>query len=138
MYNKEFQNSFENATLKIIEGLAKNMELACLTVQRDAMKNCPYDTGVLRAAMFYQVKLIDGKLIKGTVGNTMEYAPYVHQGTGIYAIDGNGRKTPWNWGNRGSNKWPGRRGFSGGRANPFLENAKIANINKISELLAGV
>lgn len=29
------------------------------------------------------------------IGTNVEYAPYVELGTGIYATDGNGRKSPW-------------------------------------------
>lgn len=132
MSNKEFQNSFENATIKIIEELVKNMVTGCLLIERDAKINCPVDEGPLRAAMFHNVGLVDGELIKGTVGNTMEYAPYVHQGTGIYAINGDGRKTPWGYKVNGEYHWT-----HGQKPQPFLEDAKIANINKISRLLAG-
>lgn len=32
-----------------------------------------------------------------TIGTNVPYAPYVELGTGIYATDGNGRKSPWVW-----------------------------------------
>lgn len=136
MSNDEFKNSFENATLEIIKELAKNMNIACLVVEREAKIKCPVDMGQLRAAMFSSVN-IEGTMIKGTVGNTMEYAPYVHQGTGLYAVDGDGRKTPWGFEIKSGN-FKGFHWTHGQKPQPFLEEAKIANINKISELLAGV
>lgn len=31
------------------------------------------------------------------IGTNKPYAPYVENGTGIYASDGSGRKNPWKW-----------------------------------------
>ena len=135
MSNDEFQNSFENATLEIIKGLAINMEIACLLVEREAKQNCPVDEGVLRAAMFSQVSL-DNTFIKGTVGNSMEYAPYVHQGTGLYAIEGDGRKTPWGYEIK-SGKYKGFHWTHGQKPNPFLQKARDENKDTIIEILAG-
>ncbi|MDM0720058.1 HK97 gp10 family phage protein, partial [Clostridium perfringens] len=70
--------------------------------------------------------VIFGEVI-GRVGNTMEYAPYVHQGTGIYAKDGNGRKTPWKY-KVESGKYKGWHITKGQRPQPFLEKAKIDSI----------
>lgn len=132
MSNEEFQNSFDNATLQIIQKLATNMETACLLIERDAKINCPVDMGPLRAAMFHEVGLSDG-LLKGTVANSMEYAPYVHQGTGIYAVNGDGRQTPWGYAKNGEFHWT-----HGQKPQPFLEDSKISNISRITRLLAGV
>jgi hypothetical protein len=63
----------------------------------------PESTGVegysgsrLRNSMTYRVVSIQhGRTI--TVGSALFYAPYVELGTGIYASNGNGRKSPWVW-----------------------------------------
>ena len=89
---RDFVRSLENATLKIIEEVAKNMEKACLVIETDAKKNVPV---------------------------------------------GNGRKTPWNWGNPGSSKWRGRKNWQGSQPHPFLEPARDANKEKVTKILAG-
>ncbi|MEG1415682.1 MAG: hypothetical protein RSC49_03660 [Clostridium sp.] len=94
MSNKEFDKSVDNATLKILNELSKNLNKACLLVERDAKQNCPVDMGILRASMFTGVDMKVNELV-GVVANSSSYAPYVHNGTGIYAKDGTGRKTPW-------------------------------------------
>lgn len=50
------------------------------------------DTGRLRNSITFTV--VDDE-ISLYVGTNVEYAPYVELGTGIYADDGAGRKTPW-------------------------------------------
>lgn len=50
------------------------------------------DTGAMRNSITHEVDNGDGKVY---VGTNNEYAIYNEYGTGIYADNGNGRKTPW-------------------------------------------
>lgn len=54
----------------------------------------PTDTAQLKASMYSDHKRSDYN-VTGVIGNRSGYAFYVHQGTGVYASDGKGRKTPW-------------------------------------------
>lgn len=134
--NKQFMQSLEQATTKILLETVENMKTACLLIEREAKKNCNVDNGTTRAAMFTDVGF-DAHEITGKIGNNQDNAPYLEKGTGIYAKDGNGRKTPWNWGNKGSKKCPGRKGFKGARPHPFLEPARDTNKDKVLNILAG-
>lgn len=133
--NESFVASMEQATIEIIEKTSKNMQKACLLVEADAKKECPVDMGVLRASITSDVQ-VDESGITGIIGSNLEYAPYVHNGTGVYAKDGNGRKTPWAYVSRGG-KYKGYHFTKGQKPQPFLENAKLNNMNKISRMLGG-
>ena len=75
--------------------LEKALTQVCLKVEADAKKKCPAVDGTLSQSIQDSVE-IDGDSMKGVIGSNLEYAPYVHHGTGIYAKDGNGRKeVPW-------------------------------------------
>lgn len=130
--NKEFVDSVDLAKAMLIEGIANNMQGVCLLIEGDAKKNCSVDMGELMLSIASDVE-INEKNIKGVVGTPKKYAPFVHQGTGIYAINGDGRKTPW--------KYQDVKGAFhqtiGQKPNPFLEDAKIANMDKITSMLAG-
>lgn len=54
----------------------------------------PVDEGNLKNSIQIDYKN-NGLTAEITVG--AEYAIYVEYGTGIYAVDGNGRKTPWTY-----------------------------------------
>lgn len=133
--NNEFAKSIENATLKIISEATKNMGKACLVVERDAKKNCSVDQGTLRASIQHDVSFSDTEIV-GSVFSSLEYAPYVHQGTGIYAVNGDGRKTPWKY-KVEAGKYKGWHITQGQKPNPFLDKAKLDNKNKILKILAG-
>ena len=133
--NGEFQRSLEKASYKQVMEVFKNTEKACLFLEGESKKNCPVDQGPLRAAMFHDVQL-NPKEIVGTVANSMSYAACVHQGTGIYAVDGNGRKTPWVF-TVSSGKYKGTHITVGQRPQPFLEYSKIFNKDKINNILGG-
>lgn len=135
MSNNEFVTSIENATLSIINNLRSNMNSACLLIERDAKINCPVDLGILRASMTHEVRVVRTEVI-GIVSNSSEYAPYVHQGTGIYAINGDGRRTPWKYKVK-IGKYKGFHITKGQKPNPFLEKAREKNKAKILRLLAG-
>ena len=101
------------------------LEKACLMVERDAKILCPVDDGTLRASITHEV---DGK--EGRVGTNVEYAPYVHQGTGIYTAGG--RKTPWVYSVQ-SGKYAGVHYTHGQRANPFFRRAYEKNKGNIRD-----
>lgn len=133
--NKEFINSMDNVTDEIIANLAGNMKTFCLRIVRDGKIECPVDQGPLRASIDYDVE-VEEKEVIGYVGSDSEIAPYVHEGTGIYAVDGNGRKTPWKY-KAEAGKYKGWHITKGQKPNPFLERAVIKNKDKFSKILAG-
>lgn len=135
MSNEEFTNSLNLAQQTIINNLIKNMETACLLVETTAKVNCPIDNGQLRASINHEVEL-EGNEVNGYIGTNMEYGVFVHQGTGIYAVDGKGRKTPWKYCAE-DGKYKGFHTTKGQRPQPFLDNAKLANKSKISKILGG-
>lgn len=136
MSNEAFRSAMENATTTMIARAVENMNTACLVVERKAKVKCPVDMGILRGSMFSKVSLSGGRIV-GRIGNQMEYAPYVHQGTGIYATDGNGRQTPWGYMVlRG--KYAGFHITHGQKPQPFLDKAKIEEKDRISFILGGV
>lgn len=133
MSNQAFKNSCKRVKKQVEKQILKNITKACLLIERDAKKNCPVDQGQLRASMTHDVNLSFGQII-GRVGNIAEYAPYVHQGTGIYAKDGDGRKIPWKYKAEGG-KYAGWHITKGQKPQPFLEKAKVDNIAKIQNVL---
>lgn len=135
MSNEKFSKSVKDATDQILNNLAKSMARACIFIEGEAKKNIHTDMGILAASMGHVVKVSNGKII-GRVYNTAEYAAYVHQGTGIYAKDGNGRKTPWCYVVK-SGKYKGGHYTRGQKPNPFLDDAKTRNIKKINNILGG-
>lgn len=131
--NSDFVRSIENAKLQIIMEMSQKMDKACLIVEAEAKKNCPVDMGILRASITSESEVTDSEIV-GRIGTNEEYAPYVHNGTGIYAKDGNGRKTPW-----GYTVYKGKhKGFHwthGQRPQPFLENAKLSKKAAVERIL---
>lgn len=132
--NEEFRVSMNNAADLIISKVFFNTQKACLLVERDAKKNCPVDEGRLRASITHQTNITSGEIV-GLIGTNLDYAPYVHYGTGIYAKNGNGRKTPWVWIGT-STKYRGGHKTEGQKPQPFLEDALKNNKSKIAKILA--
>lgn len=102
------------------------IETACLMVERDAKILCPVGMGELRNSITHEVE--DGV---GIVGSNLEYAPYVHQGTGIYAIHGDGRKDRWTYQDAEGN-W---HSTIGQQPNPFLQKALDMNQEEIEKMI---
>ena len=94
-------------------------------VERDAKRNCPVDTGQLRSSITYEV-VRDACAI----GTNVEYAPYVHQGTGIYATDGNGRTERWSY-QDDKGEW---HSTLGQKPQPFLTKALDSNRQEITKM----
>jgi hypothetical protein len=93
---KEFTESvseaLENKKIKLMENMDKTLEI----IHNTSNKFAPEDTGEMVDDSGYNTRLIDNQII-GTIGYLQFYSIYVHQGTGIHALNGDGRKTPWCW-----------------------------------------
>lgn len=71
--------------------LTSALTRACLLVENSAKEKAPVATGELRRSITHE---IDG--YEAYVGTSLEYAPYVEYGTGLFSSKGNGRKdVPW-------------------------------------------
>lgn len=135
MDNSDFVKSMDKSAGQMLERLMANMSEACLRVETDAKKGCPVDMGTLRASIHSEVDR-EEKRIVGRIGSNLDYAPYVHNGTGIYAKDGTGRKTPWCYEVK-AGKYKGLHWTRGQKPQPFLQDAVIKNKAAISRLLGG-
>ncbi len=135
--NVIFQKSVDDATLQMIHEIEKNMQRACLELVSETIKECDTfaDQGILRASIKHDVS-VSTEGIVGTVGSVLEYAPYVHQGTGLYAKDGNGRKTPWGY-TAIAGKYKGFHWTHGQKPNPFMERARNKVASRVAKLLGG-
>ena len=119
--------------IKVCESVA--IDRGCQVIENKAKELCPVDDGVLRASITHKVQESSVGTITGTVGTGVEYAPYVHQGTGLFAVDGDGRKEPW--------VYKDAKGqfhkTIGQKPQPFLLDASIgemdAVIRQISEVM---
>lgn len=65
-----------------------------------------------------------------TIGSNLAYSVYVELGTGIFAENGNGRKTPWVWQDF-NGKWHYTRGMT---PRPFLRPAVEEHIDELREI----
>lgn len=74
------------------DGLEQLLNQACIIVENQAKINCPVKYGTLRNSITHEVEGL-----QGVVGTNIEYAPYVELGTGLFAANGDGRKTPWSY-----------------------------------------
>lgn len=130
----EFNISLDKAYDQIENIVYERLERACLLIKGDAIVRAPSDLGQLRASINFRIfKSSASKVITGIVFANTEYAAYVHQGTGIYAVEGNGRKTPWTYKDR-KGKFVITRGQ---RPKPYLKEASEQNVAAIGRILRG-
>ena len=99
------------------------VKMCGLLVEKEAKRLCPVDDGTLRNSI--QASEVEswygdrGLTFRCEVGTNVEYAPYVHQGTGIYAKEGDGRDTRWSY-QDAEGVW---HSTLGQKPNPFLKRA---------------
>ena len=131
---RAFEQSCDNSVNQMQELLMQNMELTLDHVAGKAKEKVGVGTGALRAdTRFLGVEIV-GDEVHGAVGNSLEYAIYHHQGTGIYASDGNGRKTPWVY----EDPKTGEKIYTrGSKPNPYLKDTIEQEQSTISKLLGG-
>lgn len=112
--------------------MKEGLQNACLLVENEAKKNCPVDTGKLRASIKSDVSENEGK-----VYTNVEYAPYIEFGTGLNALHGDGRKTPWRYQDI-HGKWHYVKPENGIKPHLFMTNAMNDNRDKIIELFKNI
>ena len=131
---RAFEQACDNSVNKMQELLMQNMELTLDHVSGKAKEKVGVGTGALRADTRSLGVEIVGDEVHGAVGNSLEYAIYHHQGTGIYASDGNGRKTPWVY----DDPKTGEKIYTrGSKPNPYLKDTIEQEQSTISKLLGG-
>ncbi|MFA7167790.1 MAG: HK97-gp10 family putative phage morphogenesis protein [Sphaerochaetaceae bacterium] len=101
---EEFEKSAKRGMIVYVEGPAK--------------RKSAIDGGRLRNSITTTID--QDKVITGT---NVEYGPYVEFGTGIYAEDGQGRKTPWVYLYDGKKGDAGFRLTVGNHPQPFMRPA---------------
>lgn len=127
-------SKIENGAL--LDALRGPLEKACLRVLADAKSNCPVGDGTLRNSIQYSVEDDGNNSLAGYVGSNLDYAPYVHQGTGIYAKNGDGRKeVPWIYYDEKHKEF---RSTSGIKSTPFIQDAIDSNRQTIIEEFTAV
>lgn len=94
--------------------ISRALEICGGKAETYAKKKAPKDTGNLMNSITHAVA---GKTV--TIGTAVKYAPYQEFGTGVYASNGQGRKTPW--------KYQDAKGVwhktSGNKPHPYLRPA---------------
>ena len=116
-----------------VHAMTSAMQDACNIVVDAAIDKAPRKTGALRRSIKSKVELT-GNSIEGIVYSPLEYAPYQEFGTGLFAENGNGRKTGWAY----EDEKTGEIIFTrGNRPHPFLRPAVNENKDKIINIIKG-
>lgn len=106
-----------------------------LIIEGGAKDKVSVDTGDLRRRIITKTLEKTESSVKIATGTNLEYGPYLEYGTGIYAENGEGRKTPWVYkytGTKGPEGWRFTRGM---RAKPFLRPAYDENKERVQEVV---
>ena len=106
------------------------MGKACALVERSAKQNAPKDTGALARSITSKVENHNGE-IQGIVFTTLEYAPYVEYGTGLFAEEGGRQDVPWSY-QDDKGEW---HTTSGQKPQPFMRPALDSNRAEIIRIL---
>lgn len=98
-------------------------------LQGQAQRNTRVDSGRTKSSFEYSV---DSGVKKAAVGSNYENVIWEEFGTGQYALEGNGRKTPWVYKDRHGN-WHRTSGKRGTRALFNAFNAKKKQLQQALE-----
>lgn len=116
-----------------VREITSAMQQACNLVESAAKDKAPKDTGALRRSITSKVE-VTGNSIEGIVFTPLEYAPYVEYGTGLFAENGNGRKTGWAYEDEKTGEIIWTRGQ---HPQPYMRPALEENKDKIINMIKG-
>lgn len=128
--NVEFKGL--DAVLERIDGLVdtekieKSLGKACALVERSAKQKAPKGNGELARSITSEVRGTEG-----VVFTTLEYAPYVEYGTGLFAEEGGRTDVPWVY-QDDEGEW---HSTSGQHPQPFMRPALDENRAAITRIL---
>lgn len=124
---------FEDFSINVKEILKDKavafLEEACGEIKSQTARNSRVDTGQTKSSFQH---LIDEGDLTGYVGSNYENAIWEEFGTGIYAVNGNGRQTPWLYEDK-NGKTRFTRGKAPSRAFFRAYNEQKNKIKKIAE-----
>lgn len=124
---------WDGAIEELVRRTQEGVKNACTLIEADAVKRAPEDSTALenRGNDYMHLSMsitsaVDtdryGK-VTGVVGSGLDYAVYVHEGTGIEAPLGRKHDLPWTYRDDAGNFFT----TSGQKPNPFLRDAYEAN-----------
>lgn len=122
---------FQEAGIKAETAVERQLVESAIMVENDAKLNINSVSGRLANSITHRIVREDGVMV-AEVGTNVFYGPYVEFGTGIYAKDGNGRKTPWSYQNQDGD-WIYTHGS---RPYPFMNPALEKNLSQIESDIA--
>lgn len=132
MSNVDIKIQGLEAVFDLIDGVTdtQNVQKAlgkcCAVVERRAKQLAPKDTGALRRSITSKV---EGN--EGIVFTSLEYAPYIEYGTGLFAVNGGRTDVPWNYQDDEGN-W---HSTSGQKPQPFMQPALDQSRTQIMDIL---
>lgn len=110
------------------QALSEALGKACALVERAAKEKAPKDTGELRRSIQSEIR---GN--EGVVFTTLEYAPYIEYGTGLFAENGGRTDVPWCY-QDDKGEW---HTTSGIKPHPYMRPALDENRERIIEIIRG-
>lgn len=116
----EIIHELENKKTAILEAVG-------LQAESNAKLNCPVDTGNLRNSITHTVS---GDTVY--IGTNVEYGVWNEVGTGIYADDGQGRKSPWAY-QDSKGVWHNTHGIKPAH---FLRNSISEHMDEYKQIIA--
>lgn len=134
----EVENALARIQKEFPQAAAKALLKAGQMVENDAKARMQFKSGdgTLRASMRTELYTDNPHEMFAIVGTETEYAPYVHQGTGLYAVNGDGRKeVPWHYKDPKTGEW---RHTKGQHPQPFLRDAAESQRSEIAAQLANL
>lgn len=127
--NNAFDESIEQVIKKVIFDTKIKVKESCEKIKNKAETNYLIKEGE-KIDIITEIKINNEEII-GYITCKQEESSYIHQGTGIYVKDENGKTIPWKSKESKDNKKQGRK------ANLFLEEARDESSQEIEVILKG-
>ena len=130
-------NRFRRAAVSTPKATQRIMSEAADRIVEGIKARAPVDTGALRNSVRQHTDIEHRRVTSYIVADAAneksgdEYAVFLEMGTGLFAENGDGRKTPWVYQDRHGN-WHYTRGM---KPRPFIRPAVAAELPRLNEEL---